>query len=82
LACAVIRQLMRDRSPSVEVQHVPGDQAGRPSEPDSRICRIERVACSHAYPLIGMFTANIEGRLEAATIINSASSFVSPATSR
>jgi hypothetical protein len=43
------------------------------------ISRIEVVACAHAYALIGMFALSIESRPEAATIINSASSFVFPA---
>jgi len=59
-----------------------GRSAWRWRPPNSRSCRIKRVACSHAYPLIGMFTPKIESRLEAVTSINSASSFVSPATSR
>jgi hypothetical protein len=46
---------------------------------NARICRIEGVACTHAYALIDMFTRNLESRPEAATIGNSASSFVSRA---
>ena len=44
-----------------------------------RSCRIEGVARTHAYALIGMFTRDLEPRSEAAAIGNSASSFVSRA---
>jgi hypothetical protein len=50
-----------------------------PARMNSLFCRIEGVACTHAYAPIGMFIRNLEASWRAATIGHSASPFVSRA---